>query len=219
MRLGRIVGVLLLVTAGAAVAVAPARFVRFSEARPILTELAGKLPPELNAADPGADGNGMAGAGSSATIARSARGSSRATKTPSSTGCCSAPRSRRDRARCSAPSNRARPADRELVLRRTIELISARLDDLLTALAAPGNDERRLFARALLQRRGLRFATAADRDAAREYLLAAVIRVANEQDQIDQELGATSRRRPASPSSSSGPGCSARAACRSTRRS
>ena len=44
-------------------------------------------------------------------------------------------------------------ADRELVLRRTIELISARLDDLLTALAAPGTDERRLFARALLQRR------------------------------------------------------------------
>ena len=82
--------------------------------------------------------------------------------------------------------------DRELVLRRTIELISARLDDLLKALAAPGNDERRLFARALLQRKGLRFATAADRDAARKYLLAAVIRVASEQDQIDQELGATS---------------------------
>jgi len=83
-------------------------------------------------------------------------------------------------------------ADRDLVLRRTIDLISARLDDLLTALAAPGNDERRLFARALLQRRGLRFVTVADRDAARKYLLAAVIRVANEQDQIDQELGDTS---------------------------
>jgi hypothetical protein len=83
-------------------------------------------------------------------------------------------------------------ADRELVLRRTIELISARLDDLLTALAAPGSDERRLFARALLQRRGLRVATAADREAAAKYLLAAVIRVAGEQDQIDQELGATS---------------------------
>ena len=81
---------------------------------------------------------------------------------------------------------------RELVLRRTMELISARLDDLLEALAAPGNDERRLFARALLQRRGLRFATVADRDAARKYLLAAVIRVASEQDQIDQELAATS---------------------------
>jgi len=87
--------------------------------------------------------------------------------------------------------------DRELVLRRTIELISARLDDLLTALATPGNDERRLFARAFLERRGLRFATAADRDAARMYLRAAIIRVANEQDQIDQDLGATSSGDPA----------------------
>ena len=82
--------------------------------------------------------------------------------------------------------------DPQLVLQRTIELIEARLDDLLTALATPGNDERRLFARALLQRKGLRFATPADREAARKYLLAAVIRVAGEQDQIDQELGATS---------------------------
>ena len=82
--------------------------------------------------------------------------------------------------------------DRELVLRRTIELISARLDDLLNALSAPGNDERRRFARAFLQRKGLRFATAADMDAARDYLRAAVVRVASEQDQIDQELGATS---------------------------
>jgi hypothetical protein len=84
-------------------------------------------------------------------------------------------------------------ADRDLVLRRTMELIAARLDDLIMALAAPGTDERRLFARSLLQRRGLRFATAADREAARMYLLAAIIRVAREQDQIDQELGATSR--------------------------
>ena len=86
--------------------------------------------------------------------------------------------------------------DPAVVLRRTMELISARGDDLLAALAAPGTDERRLFARALLQRRGLRFATVSDRDAAREYLIAAVIRVASEQDQIDQELAATSSRDP-----------------------
>jgi CheR methyltransferase, SAM binding domain len=82
--------------------------------------------------------------------------------------------------------------DQELVLRRTIELISGRIDDLLKALAAPGTDERRLFARFVLARQGLRVATAADRDAAREYLRAAVVRVAGEQEQIDQELGATS---------------------------
>ena len=107
--------------------------------------------------------------------------------------------------------------DRELVLRRTIELISARLDDLLPALAAPGTDERRLFARAFLERKGLRFSTAADREAARDYLRAAVVRVATEQDQIDQELGATAGGDP-SASSFSGRGCSARAACHSTRR-
>jgi hypothetical protein len=82
--------------------------------------------------------------------------------------------------------------DRDLVLRRTIELISARLDDLLDALAAPGTDERRLFARALLERKGLRFTTVADREAVGNYLLAAVMHMASEQERIDQELGATS---------------------------
>jgi len=82
--------------------------------------------------------------------------------------------------------------NQELVLRRTIALIQGRLDDLVMALAAPGTDERRLFARALLQRKGLRFATAADREAARDYLLDAMMRVAAEQEQIDQELAATS---------------------------
>ena len=37
---------------GAAAASAPARFVRFSEARPILIELASTLPPELNSLTP-----------------------------------------------------------------------------------------------------------------------------------------------------------------------
>src|SRR6185503_20836244 len=46
------IGVLLVVGAGAAAAVAPARFVRYGEARPILAELAGALPPELNAQPP-----------------------------------------------------------------------------------------------------------------------------------------------------------------------
>ena len=84
------------------------------------------------------------------------------------------------------------PGDRQLVLRRTVELISARLEDLLKALVTPGTDERRLFARAFLQGKGLRFATNADQDAVRNYLIAAVMRVASEQEQIDQELGATS---------------------------
>src|SRR5215471_1959869 len=50
------VGLLLLITAGGALAaagaVSPARFVRFNEARPILTELAGVLPNDLNTLTP-----------------------------------------------------------------------------------------------------------------------------------------------------------------------
>src|SRR4051812_11538022 len=83
-------------------------------------------------------------------------------------------------------------ANREVVLQRAIELISARLDDLITALANPGTDERRLFARAMLQKKGLTFTTAAGRESAREYLTGAVMRVAQEQDRVDRELGATS---------------------------
>ena len=85
----------------------------------------------------------------------------------------------------------AAAGDQELVLRRTIELIQSRLDDLVRALAAPGTDERRLFARSLLQRKGLQFATAADREAVRDYLLETMMRMAAEQEQIDQELAAT----------------------------
>jgi len=174
-----------------AVAVAPARFARFSEALPILTELAGRLPPELNQLTPAQMETGWPAwierhdkevrvrleQGDEDTVVNWMLFGTSFTSRP--------------RAVLGAVESGA-AADRDLVLRRTIDLISARLDDLLTALAAPGNDERRLFARALLQRRGLRFATVADRDAARKYLLAAVIRVANEQDQIDQELGDTS---------------------------
>src|SRR5688572_20414646 len=189
------VGVLLLITSGAAFAVAPARFVRFSEARPMLTELAGKLPPEINqltAAQLEAAWPGWIERHDRQIRARLEQGDEDTIVNWMLFGTSF---TSRPRAVLGAVES-GLAGDRELVLRRTIELITARLDDLLTALAAPGNDERRLFARALLQRRGLRFATEADREAARKYLLAAVIRVANEQDQIDQELGATASGEP-----------------------
>ena len=187
----RIVGVLLVITAGAAAAVAPARFVRYSEARPILTELAGRLPAEfggltaaqLESAWPAwierhdRDVRARLDQGDEDTIVNWMLFGTSFTSRP--------------RAVLGAVESGA-AGDRELVLRRTIELMSARVDDLLTALAAPGTDERRLFARAFLQRKGLRFATVADREEAREYLRAAVVRVAAEQEQIDQELGAAS---------------------------
>ena len=190
----RIVGILLLITAGwvvgAASAVGPARFVRFSEVRPMLTELAGRLPPDLNTLTPAQmetawprwierhDGQIRARLeqGDEDTIINWTLFGTTFTSKP--------------RAILGAVES-GTTGDRELVVRRTIELVSARVDDLLTALASPGGDERRLFARALLQGRGLRFATAADREAARMYLRAAIIRVASEQDLIDQELGAT----------------------------
>ena len=177
---------------GAADVGSPARFVRFSEARPILTELAERLPTDLNTLTPAQmeaawprwierrdrEIRARLDQGDEDTIVNWLLfGTTFTSRPPAVLG--------------AVESGTA--DDRDLVLRRTMELIAARLDDLLTALTVPGNDERRLFARSLLQRRGVRFATAADREAARMYLLAAIIRVAGEQDQIDQELGATSR--------------------------
>ena len=185
------VGVLLLLASVTASTVAPARFVRPGEARPILAELKGQLPPDLNsltAAQVEAAWPGWIERHDRQVRARLEQGDEDTIVNWLLFGTSF---TSRPRAVLGAVESGA-AGDQELVLRRTIALIEARLDDLLTALAAPRADERRLFARALLQRRGLRFATAADREAARQYLLTAVIRVAAEQDQIDQELAATS---------------------------
>jgi hypothetical protein len=183
--------------ADAAAAVAPARFVRFNDARAIVTELAGKLPSELDALP-----SAQIEATWPAWIERRDREIRARLEQGDEdtivnwllfgTSFTSKPRAVLGAVEAGTAGNR------ELVLQRTIELISARLDDLLQALAVPGADERRVFARALLQRQGLRFTTARDREAARDYLLAAVVRVANEQDQIDRELGATSGADPVS---------------------
>jgi SAM-dependent methyltransferase len=185
---------LLLISTGglsAAAAVAPARFVRFSEVRSILTELAGTLPADLNPLTPlqletawpawierhDRDVRARLEQGDEDTLVNWMLFGTSFTSRP--------------RAVLGAVESGA-AGDREIVLRRTVELIQGRLDDLVIALAAPGTDERRLFARALLQRKGLRFTTAADKDAVRDHLLGALMRVGAEQEQIDQELGATS---------------------------
>jgi len=176
---------------GAAAAVAPARFVRFSEVRPILTELAGKLPPELDTLSPAQMETAWPGwieRHDREVRARLEQGDEDTIVNWMLFGTSFTSRPRAVLGAVEAGT----AGDRQLVLRRTIELISGRLDDLLQALAAPGTDERRLFARAFLRRKGLRVATVAEKDAAREYLRAAVVRVASEQEQIDQELGATS---------------------------
>jgi hypothetical protein len=180
---------------GAAPAAAPTRFVRFHEVGPILTELGGALPQGLNTLAPAQlekawpdwiarhdrEVRARLEQGDEDTIVNWMLFGTSFTSKP--------------RAVLGAVESGA-AGDRELVLRRTIELISARLDDLLQALATPGTDERRLFARAFLERKGLRFATVTDRETARDYLSAAVIRVASEQEQVEQELGATGGRDP-----------------------
>ena len=136
-----------------AAAVAPARFLRVQEARPILTELASQLP------------SGLAGL-TSAQIEKAwpdwierhdreirerlAQGDEDTIVNWMLFGTSF---TSRPRAVLGAVET-GTTGDRELVLRRTIELISARIDDLLQALAAPGSDERRLFARSLLERKG-----------------------------------------------------------------
>jgi len=186
-----LVGVLLLLAGPRATGVAPARFVRFAEARPILTELAAALPADLHQLTPGQleeawprwierhdrEIRARLEQGDEDTLVNWLLFGTSFTSRP--------------RAVLGAVESGA-AGDRDRIVQRTIELIAARLDDLVAALAAPGGDERRLFARGLLQKKGLRLTTEADRDAVREYLLGAVIRVAGEQEQIDQELGATS---------------------------
>ena len=165
------------------------RLIGFDEARPILTELMAKLPSELKpltAAQMAKAWPDWIGRHDREIRARLEQGDEDTIVNWMLFGT-----SFTSRPRAVLGAVEPGAGDPELVLRRTMELISARLDDLVQALATPGTDERRLFARALLERKGLRFVTSADRDAAREYLLAAVIRVANEQDQIEQELGAT----------------------------
>ena len=139
----------------------PPDLVRFNEARPIVTELAGKLPPELNT---------LTSAQIEATWPAWIERHDREIRARLEQGdedtivnwlLFGTSFTSRPRAVLGAVESGA-AGDREQVLRRTIELISARLEDLLQALAAPGTDERRLFARAFLERKGLRFATAAD---------------------------------------------------------
>ena len=73
------------------------------------------------------------------------------------------------------------------------QLIAARTADLVAALVAPGSDERRLFARRLFERKGYRFAIAADRTRLLEHLGAEVKRLAQEQERYARELDAARR--------------------------
>jgi len=72
------------------------------------------------------------------------------------------------------------------------DLLLARLDDFVAALARPGTNERLVFARDLITRKGISVASEAGRDRAKEYLVAARERVIAENERY--------RRAAASPS-------------------
>jgi hypothetical protein len=65
----------------------------------------------------------------------------------------------------------------EAAVASAAELIRARVDALVQALASPGDDERRLFARAYLAAQGVRSGGDSGRIATRDYLLKAVQRM------------------------------------------
>lgn len=68
------------------------------------------------------------------------------------------------------------------------QLVAARTGDLIAALQAPGTDERRLFARHLLERKGYHFETIGERQRVKEHLLAEVARVVREQAGYARDL-------------------------------
>jgi hypothetical protein len=70
------------------------------------------------------------------------------------------------------------------------ELIAGRTRDLVAALAAPATDERRLFARRLLEGEGFLFGTPAQRARVEEHLAAEVVRVAREVQGFAREIDA-----------------------------
>lgn len=61
-----------------------------------------------------------------------------------------------------------------------LKAVQSRADDLIHALAAPGKNERLLFARQFLERKGYEIITAPSRERARQYLISSLARMLNE---------------------------------------
>jgi len=72
-------------------------------------------------------------------------------------------------------------------------LVAARAADLVAALQSPGTDERRLFARRLLEQQGYGLQTAGDRERLTQHLLAEAARVADEQAGYARDLAGARR--------------------------
>ena len=70
------------------------------------------------------------------------------------------------------------------------QLVVRRIQDLVTGMVVPGNNERLLFARRVAQRNGISFTPGADREKAAQYLLENYRRVLKEQSSYQQALEA-----------------------------
>ena len=69
-----------------------------------------------------------------------------------------------------------------------VDLVNRRIDDLVTAIASPGSNERLRFVRAVVDRRGIDPSSPAGKTETRLYLADAVARVLRETDQYDQTV-------------------------------
>ncbi len=87
----------------------------------------------------------------------------------------------RPRALLDRPSNAAGTSDAGAEAARLAQLVAGRTRDLAAALCMTGADERRRFAKRLLEQKGYRCSAAEDRKRLEEYLLAEVARIAREE--------------------------------------
>lgn len=168
-----------------AAATSTVRYIRHAEVQPILEELAEHLPLELRALP-----DTLADAPWSAWIsdldsnirARLARGDEESIVNwlLLGTSFTSQPR---------AVIDASALKDRQTAVGLG-NLMSARADDLMRALASPGDDERRLFARRFLESNGFTVTTAVGIAETHDHLLGAVLRIAAEREGFTQELEA-----------------------------
>ena len=168
-----------------AAAVPPARYARYDEVEPILTEAAATLP--LGAATrssllSAALWNTWIASRDSEIRGRLAQGDEDTIINwlLFGTSFTTAPRVVLDTAKMTEDN----------AVRRVATLIGLRTDDVLRALVSPGADERRRFARRFLEGNGFSFGTAAGLREVRDHLLTAIERVAREQVDQSDELGA-----------------------------
>lgn len=73
---------------------------------------------------------------------------------------------------------------------KSSELIGRRIQDMVKGMAAPGNNERLVFARKVAERAGIKFTDETERKKATVYLLENYFRVLKEQDSYNQVLAA-----------------------------